>query len=200
MKRLWLDMGDLGVFVRPAGAHDRWQDHGLGLLRTILKQNNVETDLFSTRSLRSWNELPQRVQGYDLMVMNVRSYTYPFAYQAAKIFKKVNPNGLVITGGMHATVAPDEMETVAEFDRICQGPGENIIVDLLQDPRALPPRRHGGRQQINGGLADDGSHAVAESQPARIPVAARTGMRLGAARRSDDPHLARMSLAMCLLQ
>jgi anaerobic magnesium-protoporphyrin IX monomethyl ester cyclase len=131
-------MGDLGVFVRPAGAHDRWQDHGLGLLRTILKQNNVETDLFSTRSLRSWNELNQRVQGYDVMVMNVRSYTYPFAYQAAKIFKKVNPQGLVITGGMHATVAPDEMETVAEFDRICQGPGENMIVDLLQDPHAFP--------------------------------------------------------------
>ena len=138
MKRLWLDMGDLGVFVRPAGAHDRWQDHGLGLLRTILKQNNVETDLFSTRSLRSWNELNQRVQGYDLLVVNVRSYTYPFAYQAAKIFKKVNPHGLVITGGMHATVAPDEMETVAEFDRICQGPGENIIVDLLKDPHAFP--------------------------------------------------------------
>ncbi|MBM3131360.1 MAG: B12-binding domain-containing radical SAM protein, partial [Chloroflexi bacterium] len=42
------------------------------------------------------------------------------------------------TGGMHATVAPDEMETVAEFDHICQGPGENIIVDLLKDPRAFP--------------------------------------------------------------
>ncbi len=138
LKRLWLDLGDLGVFVRPAGAHDRWQDHGLGLLRTILKQNGVETDLFSTRSLRSWNELNKRVEGYDVLAMNVRSYTYPFAYQAAKIFKKVNPHGLVVTGGMHATVAPDEMETVAEFDRICQGPGENIIVDLLKDPRAFP--------------------------------------------------------------
>ncbi|MDE3088861.1 MAG: radical SAM protein, partial [Chloroflexota bacterium] len=138
MKRLWLDLGDLGVFIRPAGAHDRWQDHGLGLLRTTLKKNNVATDLFSTRSIRSWNELNAVVAGYDALIMNVRSYTYPFAYQAAKIFKKVNPKGLVITGGMHATVAPDEMETVAEFDHICQGPGENVIVDLLKDPRAFP--------------------------------------------------------------
>ncbi len=135
LKRLWLDLGDLGVFVRPAGAHDRWQDHGLGLLRTILKANGVETDLFSTRLLHSWSDLNKHVEGYDVLVMNVRSYTYPFAYQAAKIFKKVNPNGLVITGGMHATVAPDEMETVAEFDRICQGPGENVIVDLLKGAR-----------------------------------------------------------------
>ncbi|MBI5030450.1 MAG: B12-binding domain-containing radical SAM protein [Chloroflexi bacterium] len=138
MKRLWLDLGDLGVFVRPAGAHDRWQDHGLGLLRTILKNNNVETDLFSTRSIKKWDELNKVVAGYDVLIMNVRSYTYPFAYQAAKTFKRVNPKGLVITGGMHATVAPDEMETVSEFDIICQGPGENIIVDLLKDPHASP--------------------------------------------------------------
>ncbi|MBI3536387.1 MAG: B12-binding domain-containing radical SAM protein [Chloroflexi bacterium] len=138
IKRLWLDLGDLGVFVRPAGAHDRWQDHGLGLLRTVLKNNGVETDLFSTRSIRAWHELEKIVAGYDQLILNVRSYTYPFAYQAAKIFKKVNPHGLVLTGGMHATVAPDEMEAVPEFDRICQGPGEQIIVDLLKDPLAFP--------------------------------------------------------------
>ncbi|MGB8645668.1 MAG: radical SAM protein [Anaerolineae bacterium] len=136
--RLWLDMGDLGVFVRPAGAHDRWQDHGLGLLRTIVKSAGIDTDLFSTRSLKSWRELYKRVEGYDQLIMNVRSYTYPFAYQAARIFKEVNPNGFVITGGMHATVAPDEMEGVPEFDRICSGPGEKIIVDLLKDPRTFP--------------------------------------------------------------
>jgi len=44
MKRLWLDIGDLGVFLRPAGAHDRWQDHGMGLLRTVLNSSGVETD------------------------------------------------------------------------------------------------------------------------------------------------------------
>ncbi len=138
IKRLWLDMGDLGVYVRPAGAHDRWQDHGLGLLRTVLRDNGIETDLFSTRLIRKWGDLHKRVQGYDQLIMNVRSYTYPFAYQAAKIFKQVNPNGIVITGGMHATVAPDEMQAVPEFDRICQGPGEKIIVDLLKEPQAFP--------------------------------------------------------------
>ena len=46
--------------------------------------------------------------------MNVRSYTFPFAYKAAQMFKKVNPNGLVMAGGMHATVAPDEMEDIPE--------------------------------------------------------------------------------------
>jgi anaerobic magnesium-protoporphyrin IX monomethyl ester cyclase len=50
----------------------------------------------------------------------------------------VNPNGMILTGGMHATVALDEMTTIEEFDRICQGPGENIIVDLIRDPKSFP--------------------------------------------------------------
>jgi radical SAM superfamily enzyme YgiQ (UPF0313 family) len=70
--------------------------------------------------------------------MNVRSYTFPIACKAAQIFKEVNPQGMVLTGGMHATVAIDEMEAVPEFDRICQGPGENVIVELVKDPMAFP--------------------------------------------------------------
>lgn len=138
MKRLWLDLGDLGVYVKPAGAHDRWQDHGMGLLRTILHNSGIETDMFSTRSLLAWDELYPRLRDYDMLIMNVRSYTFPFAYKAAKIFKEVNPKGLVIAGGMHATVAPDEMNKIEEFDHICQGPGEQIIVDLAKDPGSFP--------------------------------------------------------------
>lgn len=137
-RRLWLDLGDLGDLVNPAGPHEQWQDHGLGLLRTILHQNGVMTDLFSTRACTSWNEVRKKLQGYDVLIMNVRSYTFPIAYRAAKLFKEVNPNGIVLTGGMHATVALDEMTAVEEFDKICQGPGENIIVDLVTRPENHP--------------------------------------------------------------
>jgi len=138
MKRLWLDLGDLGVFIKASGPHDKWQDHGLGLLRTVLTQAGVEVDLASLRSLRSWRELNSVFAGYDMLFMNVRSYTFPFAYKAARAFKQVNPKGWVLVGGMHATVAPDEMEQIEAFDRICQGPGEKVIVDLAKDPTAFP--------------------------------------------------------------
>lgn len=137
-KRVWLDLGDLGDLVNPAGPHEQWQDHGLGLLRTILHQNGVMTDMFSTRACTSWDEVKRRLAKYDVLIMNVRSYTFPVAYRAARLFKEVNPDGLVITGGMHATVAIDEMTAVEEFDHICQGPGENVIVDLIKDPRSFP--------------------------------------------------------------
>jgi hypothetical protein len=137
-RRLWLDLGDLGDLVHPAGPHEQWQDHGLGLLRTILHQNGVMTDILSTRACTSWDQLGEQLQRYEMLLMNVRSYTFPIAYRAARIFKKVNPNGIVITGGMHATVAPEEMLEIEEFDKICQGPGESVIVDLVQDPAAFP--------------------------------------------------------------
>ncbi len=137
-KIVWLDLGDLGDLVNPAGPHEQWQDHGLGLLRTILHQNGVMTDLLSTRACTSWEEVEAQLQGYEVLIMNVRSYTFPVAYRAAQIFKKVNPQGMVLTGGMHATVALDEMEAIPEFDRICQGPGENVIVDLVKDPHPFP--------------------------------------------------------------
>jgi radical SAM superfamily enzyme YgiQ (UPF0313 family) len=135
---LWLDLGDLGDLVNPDGPHEQWQDHGLGLLRTILHQNGIMTDLLSTRSTTSWPQLRKSLAGYDILIMNVRSYTFPIAYKSAQLFKEVNPDGLVLTGGMHATVALDEMTAVEEFDRVCQGPGENVIVDLVKDPLAFP--------------------------------------------------------------
>lgn len=135
---LWLDLGELGDLVRPKGPHEQWQDHGLGLLRTILHRSGILTDVASTRAVTSWDQLARRVRGYTTLLMNVRSYTFPLALQAARIFKQTNPQGMILAGGMHATVAPEEMEAIADFDRICRGPGENLIVDLVRDPAAFP--------------------------------------------------------------
>jgi radical SAM superfamily enzyme YgiQ (UPF0313 family) len=137
-RRVWLDLGDFGALGRTGSPLERWQDHGLGLLRTILHQQGVSTDLVSVRGVRSPGALRGQLRGYDVLLMNVRSYTYPLAVMAARLFKQENPGGSVLTGGMHATVAIDEMAAVEEFDKICQGPGEDIIVELVRDPEEFP--------------------------------------------------------------
>lgn len=150
-KRLVIDMGDLGDLVNPAGPHEQWQDHGIGLLRTILHNNGLETDIVSTRAAVDWDQFRKQIVGYDLAIMNVRSYTYPVAKRAAELFHEVNPKGKVLAGGMHATVALDEMQEVPQFDHIVQGPGENIIVDLV--------RNHGDYPRVVMGV---GSKSMAE--------------------------------------
>ncbi len=135
---LFLDLGEPGSLSSDASPLDQWQDHGLGLLRTILHRESIPTRVASIRAHRSWSSVARDFRSVGLLVMNVRSYTFPHARQAARLFKQVNPAGRVLTGGIHAAVAPDEMLAVAEFDRICTGPGERLIVDLVRDPDAFP--------------------------------------------------------------
>lgn len=137
-RRLWVDLGELGDLISPRDPGAQWQDHGLGLLRTILHAAGVQTDLVSTRSCTTWLEVEQRLAGYDILIMNVRSYTFPVAWRVARLFKEINPRGLILVGGMHASVALDEMIAIPEFDHICQGPGEKIIVDLVANPGNYP--------------------------------------------------------------
>lgn len=135
---LFLDLGEFGALSSGAGALEQWQDHGLGLLRTLLQRERIPTDVASVRSCRSWEEVAKRLRGVDLLVMNVRSYTFPQACEAARQFKRLRPSGLVLVGGIHAAVAPHEMEAVPEFDRICTGPGEGVIADLVRRPESFP--------------------------------------------------------------
>lgn len=135
--RVWLDLGDFGDLIDFDDA-GTFQDHGLGLLRTILKQAGVSTDLASTRTVRTWEGVRRQLRGYDMLIMNVRSYTYSQAVRAAGIFKELNPNGRVVTGGMHAAVSPDEMIATEVFDHVCTGPGEKLIVDLVTRPETFP--------------------------------------------------------------
>jgi radical SAM superfamily enzyme YgiQ (UPF0313 family) len=135
---IWLDLGPFSALNNPGPSFDQWQDHGLGLLRTILHQNSLPTDIASIRCFHSWNGIAGILRGHSVLLMNVRSYTYPLAVHAARLFKKKNPHGIVIVGGVHATVAPGQMAEIPEFDIIVQGSGENCICDIVRDPSGFP--------------------------------------------------------------
>ncbi len=137
MKRLWLDLGEFGHLLGRGVPLQQWHDHGLGLLRTILHAKGLTTDLASVRQCEDQQALAPKLKGYDMLLMNVRSYTFEHAKLAAGIFKRLNPKGLVVVGGMHATVDKDAMAAVPEFDRVVQGGGENVICDVVADPAAF---------------------------------------------------------------
>ena len=97
-----------------------------------------KTRVASTRNVADLVGLRYAFGSADVLIMNVRSAFFPLAREAAALYKRVRPDGWVIAGGIHATIAPHEMEANPAFDRICLGPGEGIIVDLLKDPGAFP--------------------------------------------------------------
>lgn len=130
-KRLWLDLGKAGSLITNLMCH---QDHAVGLLRTILHNAGIETMLASTRNIFSRGQLRRKFKDIDMLIMSVLSFNYPFAVKCARLFKEVNPEGIVVVGGLHASVAIDEMTSAKEFDYICKGPGEKIIIKLVTEP------------------------------------------------------------------
>src|SRR5690606_42049106 len=73
---------------------------------------------------------------------------------------------------MPATVALDEMQAVPEFDKICQGPGEKVIVDLVRNPDDFP-------RVVQG---------VGASSMAEWPMIDRTLWPKPASRRRSEEH------------
>jgi len=138
VKRLFLDLGEFGHLTGYGVPIQQWHDHGLGLMRTILHANGLETSLASRRLCANVDELAPQLNGYDMLLMNVRSYTFPGAKEAARIFKQFNPKGVVIVGGMHAIVDVKSMEDSEEFDHIIQGDGAKVICDVVRDHTAFP--------------------------------------------------------------
>lgn len=133
MKRLFVEADELGQWVngQSFGIHETWQDHGAGLLLTLANQAGHPFEVLTLKAMHSWAEVRMRLKGYDLLAMNVRSWRYAFAKRTAELFKAVNPEGVVVVGGMHATVAPQEMLAVEQFGDIVQGEGEGTWLDLL---------------------------------------------------------------------
>ncbi len=109
----------------------------------------------STRAFTSWDAIRRKLRGYDMLIMNVRSYTFPVACEAARIFKAVNPGGLVpgpreglpVALGARMRVGP-----VAGRDGSHE-PGVPVAVCVLQRELLHPEhgaparrRRHRGAQ------------------------------------------------------
>jgi hypothetical protein len=114
---IWPDLGALGSLARYDDGDD-WQDHGMGLLRTIMHREGLPTELVSVRNAKTWDDVTRQLRDYDVLLMNVRSYNFDVALKSARIFKQVNPRGQVFIGGMHTMVSPEMVETCPEFDRI----------------------------------------------------------------------------------
>ena len=91
----------------------------------------------------------------------------------------------------HATVAADEMLAVPAFDNICQGPGEQVIVDLVRDQR-VPAAFPGHQRAVDGRMAHDRPQPLAQAGQRQggtaLGLAAGAGMRLGPAAGGHYPH------------
>ncbi len=75
----------------------------------------------------------QTVAAFRPDAVGVTFYTMlaPQAYAAAALLRELLPHVLLIAGGVHPTVLPEEALTSGTFDVIVMGEGEHTLVELL---------------------------------------------------------------------
>jgi len=94
-----------------------------------------------------WDEVRETIASYEPSVVGIsaKSQNFASACAVAKFCKQVNDKIVVIAGGPHPSMAPQDMLSFEDVDIYVKGEGEQTIVDLLQ---AIDTG--GGLDAING--------------------------------------------------
>lgn len=67
--------------------------------------------------------------GYDLFAVTSTSFNYKYANEIAGWLRKAYPSILIVLGGSHATIQPEDFES-SNFDMFCVGEGEEPMKEL----------------------------------------------------------------------
>lgn len=81
-----------------------------------------------------YDEINRKIDEYAPDVIGVTSTTfqYPISCKVAENIKKSHWRGLLILGGIHATIAPNDLEK-SPFDAFCIGEGEITLTKLMHN-------------------------------------------------------------------
>ena len=116
---------DVGTMLPPD------YQHGVGILMALLRRAGHEPGLVYLHDEIGRDELIARVRAFNpgLFAVSSASNQYPRAKRYAAWVKE--DIGLTIAiGGIHATLAPDEVMFEPCFDILCRGEAEGAMVEL----------------------------------------------------------------------
>lgn len=109
----------------------------LGILANYLMIHNYEPEIVDEEIIKIdkaflVNKIEEmstpRVFGISAMTTNINK-----AYKISKIIKEIDKNAIVIMGGIHPTVAPEEVLKNGYIDFVVRGEGEKATLALLQE-------------------------------------------------------------------
>jgi radical SAM superfamily enzyme YgiQ (UPF0313 family) len=112
-------------------------NYGIAFLSSVLKQHGHETALININEKLGYpldlEQIRRDVEGFgpDLIGFSAVTNQYKYCLQIAEFLKEEFPLPL-ICGGIHATLATDEVLKSGYFDFVCRGEGEYALLDLAE--------------------------------------------------------------------
>lgn len=117
-----------------------WQDTnypqpplGLATIAAILEREKIPVKLIDANALRL-KDVRDMVKSADVVGITAMTPTIHNAAEVARQVKGVNKNVIVVLGGVHGTLMPDEtLNAIPEIDIIIRGEGEEAILELMNN-------------------------------------------------------------------
>lgn len=108
--------------------------HGIASMAAYLNKHKIDVGYLDLRQLKGWDDFKVKIKEDNNNVFGISSTTVDFDYsiKAAKIIKKIKPKSIVIVGGVHPTVRPEDALKNKCFDYVVQGEGELVLLKLME--------------------------------------------------------------------
>lgn len=141
-KTIVVDLGHFRAFQHP-DPFVSWHNHGAGMLVSACRAQGLPVDFVGLKYLNDWEEFKSRIQGYEIVGISMMSSDYANAMSAIDLVKQINPQAKIIVGGIHATVAPQQLTANTKIDHILYGEGEITFPKFIKDPSKFEREIHG---------------------------------------------------------
>ncbi|MCX5785057.1 MAG: radical SAM protein [Elusimicrobia bacterium] len=137
------------------GISENFVPYGLAYISAYAKKEGHDIDLLDFRKLSGWDNFESEVKKRSPGVfgISVMSIDFPSAVEAASRIKAVDSSSIVIIGGVHPTVALEEVRELRQIDHIITREGEISFSRLLSKIEKGEPRE----KVIEGIPADIGT-------------------------------------------
>lgn len=107
---------------------------GILYLASYLRQNEINVNVVDCTFLHTWHEYIERMRlsDSDIIGFSFSSPMADLAFEAIRITKQMFPNALIIAGGPHPTVDPENTIKNENIDIVVIGEGEEILLELCK--------------------------------------------------------------------
>jgi len=112
--------------------------HGAVSLSAFLKSQGRQVDVLHIERKGDWKRLPQKLLAFrpDVVCISATTAEAPHIQGIASLAKQLCPTSPVLVGGVHATIATDEVLQIEDIDGVCRGEGESALEEFLQKQEA----------------------------------------------------------------